>query len=866
MGLLKKIGKAIGSVVGAVFKPVGSLLTALLPKPKIPKSLEQSGTQYNANARFNESRLGDPKAVVYGQCRVWPAYCSMPYKEFEGQDQILNAYLHITVGEADVLQIRLGDTDVNRFPGFQYEILAPGEDMQLVEPNVYTCPEVEQIEMLGGLLSPQKPSDGSGRVTVKVFTDDQVIFDAATSTITADEEALFEDFAVGDLIGVYDSNLNEDFDYTIVSISDDARTLTVTPPPVDEDEPQSGYFVRQRWAGPYAACPPGETVNRIAFDFVYNSLRDGDQPDDERSVTIVAQCRTIDDLGTPTGSWEETEYTFTDNVNRVRRYTVFFDTADDARYEARCWRETYEQADSEDPSSALSWVGLKGYIIAKPGDTPTSDDDSTRMAVRIRSSGLLGKSENALNCLVRRKVPIYESGGWTSPQYTRNPVWCDADWKLNQSNGAITTPNLNTDDLVNQAAGADEREDTFDGVFDRQVGLWEGSQTILRVARCKPIFNPLTQLYGIYRDEPSDPVVMLCDGFNTRLGTDSIALPDADTITGVQVTFMEPLLWTEREGPVVGTDIDVRKVRGMGWTSWQKAYEEATFEIRDLYYRNHTVSAETEMDGLLPIHGNRLLVCSALKGWGHAGEVVEEVDSTTLQVWPAPVWTPGMDHYVYLQDVDGTPVGPINVTQGVSENFLVLESDPGITLRTGEGWKTLFAFGHDGDEDTSPDAPRIAIVQQRSANSLRTATLDLLFDHPYVHEDYGTAPVDPYATDSEIPDLTITGLDAEQVITGDVLLDPSGDPLLDPSGDFLIAPGGEDGGVVVTASWDSEPGATSYQLRWEYTGMGWHYASTLGTSLTFSVPTNGTINVRVKALSTTYVGPEATASVVIDAY
>lgn len=884
MGLLKKIGKALGGVVGAIFKPIGSLLSALLPKPKIPKSLEQSGTQYNAAARFNESRLGDPKAVVYGQCRVWPAYCSMPYKEFEGQDQRLNAYLHITVGEADVLEIKLGDTSANRFPGFEYEVLAPGEDMELVLPNVYTCPEVEQIELLGGAQEQDNFVDGavSGTngpwtdpdtpikvVSVKFYEEGTTTIDATAQTFSSDTDGAFNDFQLNDEVQVYDAGANNGT-YTITDITDDGLTIVVDPAPASSTtQTDIGFFVTRRWAGGYPACPPGETVDTIALDFIYNALQDKDKTNDKRTNKIVVQYREIDDLGNPTGlgTWTEEEVTHTDNVNRVRRYTNEIVLSGEMRPEVRVRRDTYEQRDQEDPSSALTWVGLKGYIVAKPGDTPASDDDSTRIAVVIRSSGMLSKSENALNCLVRRKIPVYESGGWTAAQFTRNPAWCAADWLLNQSNGAVVDANLDIDSFVTSASTADTNEDTFDAVFDRQVGLWEGAQTILRVARSKPILNPLTRLYEVYRDEPSDPVVMLCDGFNARLGSDSINLPDADTITGVEATFMEPLLWVEREGPVVGTEDDVRKVRGMGWTSWQKAFEEATFEIRDLLYRNHTVSAETEMDGLIPIHGNRVLVASAMKGWGHSGEVVEEVSSTTLSVWPAPVWTTGMDHYIYLQDEDGTPVGPINVVQGPSENFLILESDPGITIRTGEGWKTLFAFGHDGDSGNEPDAPRIAIVQQRSTSGPRTASLDLLFDHPYVHEDPGAAPEDPYATDSEIPDLTITGLEAEQIITGDVLLDPNGDPLVGPDGEFLIAPGGVEGGVVVTATWDAEPGATSYQLRWKYVGSPpWHYASTIGTSLTFAVPTNGTVRVRVKALSTTYVGPESSVDVVIDAY
>jgi hypothetical protein len=217
-----------------------------------------------------------------------------------------------------------------------------------------------------------------------------------------------------------------------------------------------------------------------------------------------------------------------------------------------------------------------------------------------------------------------------------------------------------------------------------------------------------------------------------------------------------------------------------------------------------------------------------------------------------------MDHFVYLQDEDGTPVGPINVTQGLNENYLVLESDPGITLRTGQTWKTLFAFGHNGDSGSNPDAPRIAIVQQRSANSLRTASLDLLFDHPYVHEDPGTAPTDPYATNSEIPDLSLTGLTASAVYGDGILLDESGEPLLDESGEYLLDETGSTG-VVIHVEWDAVSGATSYQLRWKLVSVaGWHYASTIGTSIDFAATVApGTYNIHVKALSTTYVGPES---------
>jgi hypothetical protein len=880
MGLKSTFKKALKVTgISFVLKQFGSLLSALLPKVKIPKSLEQGSSTYDANARINSSKLGDIKPVVYGQAWVWPPYCSMPYKYFEGHDQILAAYVHITVGYCQIPIIRIGDTSATRFPGFIFEILPPGEDMELILPNVYTCPEVEGVELLGGGMDNTDTETPHRIVTVKFYEEGTTSIDATAGTFTSDTDEAFVDFILGDEILVYDAGANNG-QYTITEIGDDYKTIKTDPAPASTTtQTDIGFFVQRRWAGPYPTCPPGDTVHTVAFDFVFAALLDKDNPDDERTVSVKVQCRKINDVGTPIddlgdpidpADWsgaEEADFVFTDNVNRVRRYTVEFIVEDEARYEARVWRETYEQADQEDPSSAAQWVGLKGYIVAKPGDTPFSDPDSTRLAVLIRSSGTLSsQSENALNCLVQRQLPVYESGGWSDPAFTRNPAWADVDWLTNHSQGAITLAQLDVDSFVQSAATADVNEDTFDAVFDREVGLKEGADSILRVARSKMIFDPFTRLYKVYRDEPSDPVMLFCDGFNCTTGTDSIALPDADTVTGVYVTFMNPLLWTEREGPTVGTDDDPRKVRGFGFTSWDAVWREASFQYRDIYYRNHTVSISTEMEGLLPIHGNRILLASSEKGWGHGGEVVEQ-DGTTLRVFPAPVWTVGMSHYVYLQDDDGVPQGPFTCSQGVTADILMLDEAPGLTLRTGAGLRSLFAFGHDGDSGENADAPRVAIVMERTSGNSRTASLQLLFDHDYVHEDPGPAPEDPYDSDSTIPDLTLDNLAAEQVVVGDVLTDPEGSPLADPEGDFLLEPGGAAGGVVLTATWDAEPGATSYQLRWKYIGVpGWHYASTIGTSLTFAVPTNGTVRVLVKALSTTYVGPESEVQVVIDAY
>ncbi len=232
------------------------------------------------------------------------------------------------------------------------------------------------------------------------------------------------------------------------------------------------------------------------------------------------------------------------------------------------------------------------------------------------------------------------------------------------------------------------------------------------------------------------------------------------------------------------------------------------------------------------------------------------------------MWTPGVDHFVYLQSDDGTPVGPIAVTKGVADWYLVMAEDPGITPRTGASWKTIYAFGHDGDEgsDIEPDAPRVAIVIERDASGPREATLNLLFDHEFVHEDPGDPPPDDYALDGgTIPNLAVTGLTAEAVYSG-VILEEDGDPLLEEDGSFFLE---EDAtaGVVINVDWANVSGATLYSMRWRRDGGAWHSGFTsVASEGAFGISANGTYEIRVKATSGSTVGPESSTSIVITGF
>lgn len=832
---------------------------ALLPKvPKPPNSIEARGKAYNPDLRQNQAALGEPKARAYGLNIIYPEYCSAPYREFRANNMVLAVYMMCSVGYGEVKQVNIGGTAANNYPGVQFEVLPPGVDMSLVRGNVSTCGEVDQLEMYGQTDS----TDPDDVVTVAAYSDDgdgTIVF--TTNTVTVPIEGTFDDFLPGDRIGIYDASDN-DGSWTILSIGNDGKTLTVDivadEPFVPDFQESAGFILHRRYVGNFWACRPGERVQTGAIDLDFRALASSGG-DPSQTVGFELQHREGDDAGNILSDWTTTKtFTLTGRTARPNRFTVEWDVGSSMRPQFRLLRTTEEITGSGN-FSACEWVGLKGYVIPLSVDAPFSDAECTRIAMLVAGSGMLSaQSSQSVNLLYQTWLPTYVDGDWTDPVATRSPAWACIDWLTNESDGLITYDQIDIPAFVALDEQCTVNGDTFDFVFDRTVGWWEGAQTILRVCRAAPLWDDAIGKFTVYRDEVKAPVGIFTD-VNAIFGDDSINIPNINTNTGVQISYIDPLTGVERDGPIVGSGTDPRKARFPGATTWANAFREAQYEYRDILYRNHSCSMQCEMDALLLRYGDRVLVASSPKRWGQSG-TVQAVSGLTLTVEPAPFWKPATDHFVYMQGPDGVPTAALPVTRGASDAELVLDGAPGVALRTGTGYRTIFGFGYAGNE------PRVMIVQGRPSESQFGCQVALENDDPYVHADPGPPPTDPYSLTGTIPDLSITGLAGEQDIQG-VILDETGDPVEDEDGNPL-----EDEsspfGVFIVATWDSNPDAAYYQVKWRFVGdLAWTLAY-VGIAVTarFGIPSNGTVEVQVQAFGSSYIGAPATINVVVDAY
>lgn len=59
---------------------------------------------------------------VIGESRFYPPYAGRPYTETLGSDSWLHCLFDLGFGDIDIADLRIGDTSISSYTGFQYEV------------------------------------------------------------------------------------------------------------------------------------------------------------------------------------------------------------------------------------------------------------------------------------------------------------------------------------------------------------------------------------------------------------------------------------------------------------------------------------------------------------------------------------------------------------------------------------------------------------------------------------------------------------------------------------------------------------------------------------------------------------------------
>jgi hypothetical protein len=686
----------VASLIVAAISAVAMIAyNLIMGKPRQPKAQDQAAPDpvYSISAAQNAARILEPVPVLYGRMVTVPDYASQPYVFFADNQQYLDMLMCIGQGEHVLHEVQVGETPVSALESnaVEYWLFGPDDHDQTmgtiegltgIMENVVTSPEVADQELNGA----GPPSAGSSYFEYVI----PATF-AAPNTITFEEDTA-EDLTAYANVQVIGTAHNNGV-YAITSATGFGVTVGGG---IENEGPTIGAktfrFYNDAGAlaiGPFVTCKPGVQGNRIMADFVFpqglytaNASTGALEP---LSVNLTLEYQKLADDGTPIGGWTAYPITVTGSTNTPLRQTYSIDVAA-GRYRVRAQRLSAPPGSTREVSS-LVWTGLKFRLLntLTPVYGPV-----TLLAVRIRATnGIAGNATSRVRAEVTRKLPIMGLGPLTP---TTNPADAFFDVMINTVYGA-RRPRSECDvaeleRLVDHWAGRAH----FNGGFTQKSTVWEALTMVLQTAGCAPL--PLGQVMSVTQDGVKAVRRQLFSDANMTRATLAIgyAFDKPGDNDGVEVEYRDPKTFNPlyKTWPAGAQDPD--KVVLFGSTDGVQAEQFARLIWQKTTRLRKTAGFETELEGLLARHGDRIGVATQLPHWGKAGVVIE-VAGTTLVLDDAPDWS-GTGHFVVLRNELGEPSDPITVTQGDEANEVVLASAPPFALfGTGDQEPTHYAFG-----------------------------------------------------------------------------------------------------------------------------------------------------------------------------
>tara|TARA_R100000781_G_scaffold110309_3_gene75681 strand:+ start:88 stop:2265 length:2178 start_codon:yes stop_codon:yes gene_type:complete len=434
---------------------------------------------------------------------------------------------------------------------------------------------------------------------------------------------------------------------------------------------ETGYYdvlldqrsANEGWAGPFAACPSGETTDTIEVDFF---LPQGQGKIDEDTVVSFDTKRQVEvqwrEIGTT--AWNSQTYTI-DNATRDQLgFTYRLSLGSAIRPEVRVRRVQAESNEIAD-LDRIEWLGLKARL-----PTVTSYAGVTTMAVTLEGTDQIGsQSNNQINIVATRKLPPVAGG---APATTRSIADATAyvARSLGYGDDQINISELERLDGIWQARG-----DTFDFVINDGTAL-DAMKMMLRAG-----FADVTLDNGVITPVRDEPRTQLEDGYSPENMTAPLRRQfsgrQPDEADGVEVEYTNADTWTTET--VMCTlpgdqQIKVDKIKLDGVTDRTRAWRIGMRRRRAQRYRRWTYTFNTELDALNSQYLSYVPLLDDIPGYGKVA-ILESISADRITVSEPMEFEAGKNHVIAYRAEDGSTVGPFPCTEGPDE-FTALVSIP----------------------------------------------------------------------------------------------------------------------------------------------------------------------------------------------
>ncbi len=422
------------------------------------------------------------------------------------------------------------------------------------------------------------------------------------------------------------------------------------------------------WAGPFAACPAGETTEVIEWDVFLPQGLCGITEKGKlkaRSVEIELQYRDIDTAG----SWTSVVRTYTAATLDQLGYTESVTLPAAIRPEVRM-RRTEAESEETNHREEVQWYSLRSRLEA-----PASYEGVTVMSVRLRGGERLSaQAENLISVECTRLLPVLADGAFTDePEATRSiAAWVRY---VAQSIG-YTDDQLDLEELTRLDAIWEARGDHYDYVH--------GETTVRDVINqaLRAGFAELTVDEGRIRpvrDEERSEFEHLYTPQNMtgplRRSFEAIRPDDAD---GVDVEYVDSRTWSKA---VVECRLDgdaglkADKITLEGVTDRTQAWRIGMRARRAARYRRWAYEWETELDALNSRYLSYCAVGDDVPGYGKSAILIActAAETGALLTVSEPMDWAVADHVVAVRHEDGSLIGPFPATRGATDYEIVAE-------------------------------------------------------------------------------------------------------------------------------------------------------------------------------------------------
>ena len=620
------------SIILAIIVIVLVVAVLFLTMQNQPDPPETGDPVFSIDGKSNKARLGQPIEDSYGRNKIWASYCGAPYTEYyDFNSQRLFQWLNLGHGQFHIIDYLIADTSVTKAP--KYDPLLPfiGNVTQPLnlnnisvnagvlgfsnQNNVVTCPQVQNIDLLG------TNQEGGG-----------------------------------EWIGPFAVNPP---DTTVQLIA------------IDFAHPSGCYTVDKK-----KGRVQGNGAN-IAFQL--REINNGGAalasfagfvPNIEAQIQVGNGSLSSNDYNDGWHNHRSIDTYF--STTQAVRKTYFSNAPLASRWEIRARRTDSGYTEANGTNASL-WVAVKGY---RGNITPPNWVKGGKEGIydfHVRTIATQNNAKNRFTVLAERKLDqwTYENtaqGSWTNG-VTRNPIWAMVEILRRPWGANLRDDQIDLAAMKIAADQADEAGETFDWTFNQSMTVWEAIKVCASVCRCVPLMNG--GLVSVVRDVPQYIPVALFNSENIHQNSFKIQrrLYNNEAHDGLKATYLDHETW--RNETVLATlntqqGYNPKTTNLRGVTNRTQALKLANYLWASEHYNRQIIKFKTSYSAISISYGDIIKVSTDIADWGQSGQI-EEIELGRIFTTSEPlVFNGSQNHNITFRDKLGGVYGPFLVIPVIS--------------------------------------------------------------------------------------------------------------------------------------------------------------------------------------------------------